>query len=137
VGFPEIPAPIEREGLMKRYQPALDESLESLEPGESVLLEGIASVGNCQGYYLITDRGVHYCDSKKVGLFKTTYIARFFPRSEMTRATVERIAGPVSAYLDIYDHDGELALVMKFDNPWERASCIEQAEAVGRALALE
>jgi hypothetical protein len=133
---PEVRVPIENEGMMKHYQPALGESLDSIREGESISLYGVASVGNCQGYYLITDRGVHYCDSEKAGLFKKTYVSRFVPRSRMATGVIDQV-GPNYAFLRIYDRDDEMVLAMKFDNPWQRAACIEQAEAAAQALAFE
>lgn len=133
---PEVRVAIENDGMMKRYQPALGESLDLFDGSERILVHGLASVGNCQGYYFITDRGIHYCDSEKAGLFKRTYISRFFPRSQVTAWTINGVK-PVRAYLCLYGQDGQEVLVMKFDDQWQRASCLEQAEAAAQALAVE
>lgn len=133
---PEVRVLIENDGMMKRYQPALGESLDLFDGSERILVQGLASVGNCQGYYFITDRGVHYYDSEKSGLFKRTYISRFFPRSQVTVWTINGVR-PGCAYLRIYGQDDQVALVMKFDDLWQRASCVEQAEAAAQALAVE
>jgi hypothetical protein len=134
---PEVRRPIESERMMQLYQPAIGQSLDSIEDGETVLLHGYAHVGNCYGYYLITDRGVHYCDSQKTGLFKKTYVSRFFPKSQMTRAVIDQIAGPQFAYLRIYDKQSKMALVLWFDEePWQKVPCRAQAEAAASALGL-
>jgi hypothetical protein len=134
---PEVRVPIENQRMML-YQPALGESLDSFEEGENLLLHGIASVGNCEGYYLITNRGVHYCDSEKVGLFKKKYVSRFYPRSQMAEAIIDQIAGPRNAYLRIYDEYGKMNLVFWFnEEPWQDSPCLVQAEAAARALGFK
>jgi hypothetical protein len=134
---PEVRLPIESERMMQLYQPALGESLDSIEEGESILLRGFASPGNCSGYYLITNLGIHYCDTEKAGLFKKIYASRFFPKSRMSRGIIDQIAGPSFAYLRIYDENNKMALVIKFDEePWQDVACLEQAEAAARALGF-
>lgn len=122
---------------MMLYQPALGESLDSIEEGESILLHGFANVGNCVGYYLITNRGVHYCDSEKTGLFKKAYVSRFFPKSEMASASIDQISGPHAAYLRIFDEDDNMVLVLWFDEePWQTEPSLKQAEDAARALGF-
>jgi hypothetical protein len=134
---PEVRIPIENQRMMQLYQPALGQSLDSIEDGETILLHGFAHVGNCSGYYLITDRGVHYCDSQKTGLFKKTYVSQFFPRARMARAIIDQVAGPQNAYLRIYDKENKMALVIWFDEePWQKEPCGVQAEAAASALGF-
>ena len=134
---PEVRVPLESERMMMLYQPALGESLDSFEKGERLLLHGLANVGNCDGYYLITDRGVHYCDSEKMGLFKKRYVSRFYPRSQMAKGIIDQIAGPHAAYLRIYDENGRMNLVFWFnEEPWQMAPALVQAEAAARALGF-
>lgn len=134
---PEVRTPIENEGMMRLYQPALGESLDAIEPGEEILLHGLAHVGNCEGYYLITNRGVHYCDSEKAGLFKKRYVSRFYPRSKMAKAHIDQISGPQNAYLRIYDNENNMSLVFWFnEEPWQDMPCLVHAERVARALGF-
>lgn len=134
---PEVRGPIESQRMMMLYQPALGDSLDSIEDGERILLHGYANVGNCDGYYLITDRAVHYCDSEKAGVFKKRYVSRSYPRSSMARAILDQISGPHNAYLRIYDRDDKMALVFWFnEEPWQEAPCMVQAEAAARALGF-
>ena len=134
---PEVRIPLENERMMMLYQPALGQSLDSIVDGESILLHGFANVGNCSGYYLVTNLGVHYCDSEKAGLFKKVYASRFFPKSRMTKGIIDQIAGPSNAYLRVYDENNKMALVMWFDEePWQNKPCLEQAKDAAGALGF-
>jgi hypothetical protein len=134
---PEVRIPLESQQLMRLYQPALGQSLDAFTEAEKLLLHGYGNVGNCAGYYLITNLGVHYCDSEKAGLFKRRYVNRFFPRSRMVRAIIDQIAGPHLAFLRIYDHESRMVLVMQFDEePWQDRPCLDQAEQAAHALGF-
>lgn len=134
---PEVRRPLENQRMMMLYQPALRESLDSIVEGERILMHGFAHVGNCSGYYLITNLGVHYCDQEKAGMFKKVYASRFFPSSRMTKAIVDQVGGPAFAYVRIYDEDNNMALVMMFDEePWQDRPCLAQAEAAATALGF-
>jgi hypothetical protein len=134
---PEVRIPLESQTMMKLYQPALGKSLDSIADGESILVYGFANVGNCSGYYLITNLGVHYCDQEKAGMFKKVYANRFFPKSRMTKGVIDQISGPTNAYLRVYDESNKMALVMWFDEePWQNRPCLEQANDAAHALGF-
>jgi hypothetical protein len=134
----QVRVPLEDDDMMHLYQPALGESLDVIEKtGERILLHGLAHVGNCDGYYLITDQGVHYCDSEKMGFLKKRYVSRFYPRAHMAHAVVDQIAGPRNAYLRIFEDDDSMNLVFWFnEEPWQDAPSLVQAEAAARALGF-
>lgn len=134
---PEVRIPLENEAMMRLYQPALGEGLDSFEDGERLLLHGLANVGNCDGYYLITDRGVRYCDSEKTGLFKKTYVGRFFPKSRMARAIIDQAGPPQYAYLRIFDEDDNMALVIWVQDEFSETPALHQAEMAAKALGAE
>lgn len=132
----ETIASVKKNRMFSIYQPALDESLGSFEAGERLLLEGLANVGNCDGYYLITDRGIHYCDSEKAGMFRKRYVARFFPKNAAARAVIDQIGPPQYSYLRIYNDSGKMAIVMQFEDEFSDAPSRVQAERAARALGL-
>lgn len=135
---PEVRRPIESQRMMMLYQPAVGQSLDSIGEDEEILLYGFASVGNCSGYYFITNLGVHYCDSEKVGFLKKRYVSRFYPKARMARAIIDQIAGPHQAYLRIYDQDDTMALVFWFDEePWQDKPSLMQAEGAAQALGFD
>lgn len=133
---PAIHAEIKSNRMLSLYQPALDESLEALADGESLLLYGLANVGNCDGYYFITDRGVHYCEKEKSGAFKKRYVARLFSKEQMASAVVDQMGPPQFAYLRIFDENKKMLLVMMFQDEFSDSPALHQAEAAAQALGF-
>jgi hypothetical protein len=110
---PEVRIPLENETLMKVYQPALGESLDSIPEEYKIVFHGFANVGNCESYYLITHHGIHYCDKERVGLLKMRYVPRFFDLDPVDSVQVEARPDLHSAYLRFFG-DGKTLLTMWF-----------------------
>jgi hypothetical protein len=131
-------AVVANDRMMQIYQPAVDQTLDRLGEGEQLYQRGFANVGNCDGYYLLTNRGIHYCDRVKSGFLSKRYESRFFTRDEISHAILDQIAGPQYAYLRLYDQQGKMALVMWFqDEMSKEGSAIAEAHRAGGALGLE
>lgn len=135
-----MPAPealrreVKAERMMSIYQPAVDETLDAMADDEQVFDRGYAHVGDAVGYYFITDRGIHYCDSEKVGMFKKRFVSRFYPQSEIASASIDDMGQPTSAYLRIRNPEGKQSLVMWFEDELNDIPAYAQAQRAGRAL---
>ena len=127
---PEVRRPIESETMMKIYQPALGETLDSIPEEYKIVFHGFAHVGNCDSYYLITHHGIHYCEKEKLGLFKSRYVARFFSLDDVENVEVETRPDIGSAYLRFFV-DGRQRLVMWFKDD---LSAFRQMSAEAEAM---
>ena len=76
--------------MMKVYQPALSESLDSIPEEYKIVFHGFAHVGNCDSYYLITHHGIDYCGKEKAGFLKSRYVPRFFDLDPASRTSKSR-----------------------------------------------
>lgn len=122
---------------MSLYEPAISETLDAIADDEEVREYGFANVGNCDGYFVVTDRGVHYCESEKAGFMKKRYASRFYPRSDMRRAVIDQISGPSNAYLRIFDQNDKMSMVMWFQAELSRGDPLTDAKRAAAALELE
>lgn len=86
---PQERAKVEGNRFLAVYQPALDESLEAINEVQKIRAWGVADIGNCESYYLITTAGVHYCEKEKAGAFKKRYAPRFVSLDPVEQLDIE------------------------------------------------
>ncbi len=125
----EVRIPIENERMMKLYQPALGESLDAILEGEKILLQGFAHVGNSVSYYLLTHRGLYYCESERAGFLKKRYASRFLDLGPAAGADLEFPGHlPHYAYLRFRDERGKVMISVWFQDELSRSSAHEEAQ---------
>ncbi len=109
---PTVRAQLEGERMLGTFKPAIGETLDAFTDDEQILDWGYD--GHWDGYFFITQRGLHYCDKVKTGFFSKSLVAKFLPREQITSGSIDQISGPDSAFLRLYDDDKNMLFVIWF-----------------------
>jgi hypothetical protein len=109
--------------------------LERMEPDENILLRGVANIGRSMGYYVVSERGVHYTDREKVGLLRKREVSGFIACEDIASMYVEQFRNlPEYAYLRIYGHSGECIASIWFEDEFGDEPAEMQAHRMANAL---
>lgn len=110
--------------------------LAGMSETEEIRHTGVAHVGDSLGFYLVTQRGIHYTDTQKVGLFKKRAISGFIDRATVDHVYVERFPNlPHYAYLRLIGDDGSRVASVWFEDDFSRDGADAEAHAVAALLA--
>lgn len=131
---PAIRAALEGDVQFTMCGAAAQEILERLSEEETILMSGVAHVGDDLGYYVLTERGIHYTDREKAGLFKKRHVSGFIDRDAIEEAYVERFPkSPEYAYLRLQGATGRVGTVW-FEDAFCRGSAGDYAERMAGLL---
>lgn len=121
--------------MFSMWSTARAQILEGMERDEDILLRGTAHVGNEIGYYVVTQRGVHYTDREKVGLFKKREVSGFIDRVDIAFLHVEQFRNlPEYAYLRFEGTSGKRIASVWFEDELGDEPAEVQAQRMADAL---
>jgi hypothetical protein len=135
---PMVRGILEHDRMLMLMPAAAREMLEQMTPEEEILLRGVAHVGRDLGYFVVTQRGIHYTDREKVGLFKKREFAGFIARDDLGHVDVEQFRNlPTYAYLRLHGPTGERVGSVWFEDEFGDESAEAQAYRMAAALGVE
>ena len=114
---------------------AAREILERMTPEETILMSGVARIGSDVGYYVLTQRGIHYTDREKAGMFKKRTVSGFIDRNAIDEAYVEQFPNlPHYAYVRLHGAAGRVGTVW-FEDAFCEGAAQGYAERMAEQLA--
>jgi hypothetical protein len=111
-----------------------NEILERMEEAEEILHSGVAHVGEDIGYFVVTQRGIHYTDREKAGFLKKREVSGFIDRDSLDHVYIEQSPHrPQYAHLRLEGTAGRVGSIW-FEDEFGLDSAEIQAQAVAEAL---
>jgi hypothetical protein len=112
------------------------EILDRMSENEEVRVSGVARINTDLGYYIVTQRGIHYAYRKRAGLFRHREVSGFFDKADFDSVDVEAPSHLPHAYLRLLDKAEQRIGTIWFENEF-CGSASGRAAQVAEELARE